>query len=273
MSGKNLEGTFWEHLDELRKVLLKITFVVILSGVVAFFFKDFIFQIVFAPKYDNFITYRWLTKIGAYFSEISIDNFDVKLINTGLAQQFIVHMKTALCFGLLCASPYILYQIFRFISPALYEDELQYSSKILGSGYLMFMLGVFIGYLLIFPLTFRFLGTYQVSQEVQNMISLDSYMSTLVLICLAMGVVFEMPVVCWLFAKLGFLNHNFMKQYRKHAIVAILVVAAIITPTSDIFTLLAVSFPMWALYEISILLVKIVNKRAPKENSLQLSEA
>lgn len=261
MNDKNETGTFWDHLDELRNVLLKIAGVALLCGLAAFFFKDLLFEIVFAPKNEDFITYRWLNKIGGLFSEGIDEGFYVSLINTGLAQQFVVHMKTAFCFGVLCASPYILYQLFRFISPALYEDEKRYAFQVVGYGYMMFLVGVMIGYLLIFPLTFRFLGTYQVSGEVTNMISLDSYMSTLVLICLSMGVVFELPVISWLFAKMGFLNSSFMKKYRKHAIVAILVAAAVITPTSDVFTLLAVSMPMYLLYEASIILVGITERK------------
>lgn len=261
MNHKNDSGTFWDHLDELRNVLLKIIVVAVFCGIGAFIFKDFLFRIVFAPKNDDFITYRWLEKIGGVFTENNVIGFDISLINTGLAQQFIIHMKTAFCFGVLCASPYILYQLFRFISPALYATERQYAVKVVGSGYVMFMIGVLIGYLIIFPLTFRFLGTYQVSEEVSNMISLDSYMSTLVMICMAMGIVFEMPVISWLLAKLGFLNSSFMKKYRKHSIVAILIMAAIITPTSDVFTLLVVSLPMYLLYEASIVLVRVSEQK------------
>lgn len=271
MSQKTETGTFWDHLDELRNILLKIAVVAILWGVVAFLFKDLLFQIVFAPKNDDFITYRWLEKLGGIFSQNRDEGFAVDLINTGLAQQFVVHMKTAFCFGVLCASPYILYQLFRFVSPALYEDERHYAVQVVGSGYFMFLLGVLIGYLLIFPLTFRFLGTYQVSQDVANMISLDSYMSTLVLICTAMGVVFELPVISWLSAKMGLLNSYFMKKYRKHAIVAILIVAAVITPTSDVFTLMAVSLPMYLLYEVSILLVKMTEKKVERQKEMELS--
>ncbi|MCH5240057.1 MAG: twin-arginine translocase subunit TatC [Muribaculaceae bacterium] len=265
MVDKEGAGSFWDHLDELRNVLLKITLVAILCGIVAFLFKELLFTIVLAPKEESFITYRWIEKIGGVFSATPVEGFDVSLINTGLAQQFVIHMKTALCFGVLCASPYILYQLFRFVSPALYETERRYALQVVGNGYLMFIVGVMIGYFLIFPLTFRFLGTYQVSEEVVNMISLDSYMSTLVLICLAMGVVFELPVVCWLFARMGFLNSAFMKKYRKHSIVGVLIVAAVITPTSDVFTLLAVSLPMYLLYEASILLVSFTERKRERE--------
>ncbi|MDE7072175.1 MAG: twin-arginine translocase subunit TatC, partial [Bacteroidales bacterium] len=135
-----------------------------------------------------------------------------------------------------------------------------YATRVTASGYLMFILGVLLSYFLIFPLTFRFLGTYQVSPAVSNLISLDSYISTLLSMCLMMGIVFEIPVLCWLFAKLGFISASFMRRYRKHAVVIILVLAAIITPTSDIVTLLVVSLPMYLLYEISILLIRHTEK-------------
>lgn len=182
--------------------------------------------------------------------------FIVKLINTGLAEQFMIHVKTVVCPGFICASPYVIYQLFRFVSPALYAGECRYALRVAGSGYVMFMLGVLVSYYLIFPLTFRFLGTYQVSSDVENMISLQSYISTLMMMSLAMGIVFEIPILSWLFAKLGFISAEFMRRYRKHAVVIILLLAAIITPTSDVFTLLLVAVPMWLLYELSIWIVK-----------------
>ena len=222
---------------------------------VAFFFKEQLFSVVLAPKSDGFITYRLFNRIAAWGGGLS-EPFSVQLINTGLAQQFVIHMKTALCAGVLCASPYILYQLFRFVSPALYENERRYVTRVVGGGYVMFGLGVLTSYFLIFPLTFRFLGTYQVSGDVDNLITLDSYISTLVMTCLAMGLVFEIPMLSWLFAKLGFLSDGFMRRYRKHAVIIILVVAAIITPTSDVFTLSLVALPMWILYEVSIWIVR-----------------
>lgn len=247
--------SFWEHLDVLRTAIIKIVAVAVVFGIAAFFFKGQLFDVVLAPKDDKFITYRLLNRITAWAGG-SMDAFSIRLINTGLAQQFIIHMKTALCAGVLCASPYILYQLFRFVSPALYDNERRYVTRMVGGGYAMFGLGVLISYFLIFPLTFRFLGTYQVNGDVDNLISLDSYISTLVMMCLAMGIVFEIPILSWLFAKLGFLSAEFMRKYRKHAIVIILAVSAIITPTSDVFTLSLVALPMWILYEVSILIVK-----------------
>lgn len=256
--GKSEKQSFWEHLDALRVSLVRIAVVTVLFGVVAFFFKEELFAIILAPKDADFVTYRLLFSLSEWFGNIDSPDFFVKLINTGLAEQFLIHMKVAMCMGMLCASPYILYQLFRFVSPALYVNERKYMVRMIGWGYVMFMIGVFVSYFLIFPLTFRFLGTYQVSEQVENMISLQSYISTLLMMSLAMGIVFEIPILAWLFAKLGFISADFMRRYRRHAVVIILVVVAIITPTSDIFTLLVVSLPMWMLYEVSIGIVRRV---------------
>lgn len=250
--------SFWEHLDVLRAAIIRIVAVAVVFGIAAFFFKEELFAIVLAPKDDGFVTYRLLDCMAVWAGG-AVEPFPVRLINTGLAQQFIIHIKTALCAGVLCASPYILYQLFRFVSPALYDNERQHVVRMVGGGYTMFSLGVLVSYFLIFPLTFRFLGTYQVSGEVDNLIALDSYISTLVMMCLAMGIVFEIPILSWLFAKLGFLSADFMRRYRKHAVVIVLVIAAVITPTSDVFTLSLVALPMWVLYEVSILIVKRCN--------------
>lgn len=255
MTPQTDKQSFWEHLDVLRTMIIKIIAVTIVCGIVAFIFKEQLFNIILAPQNNDFITYRLFDRIASLTGN-QVESFTIQLINTGLAGQFIIHMKTALCAGILCASPYVLYLLFLFISPALYENERRYTVRVAGSGYVMFIAGVLTSYFLIFPLTFRFLGTYQVRGEVSNLITLESYISTLITMSLAMGIVFEIPVLSWLSAKLGFISAEFMQRYRKHAIVIILIVAAIITPTSDVFTLTLVSLPMWLLYEISILIVK-----------------
>lgn len=254
MAVETNKQSFWEHFDVLRTAIVKIAAVAVGFGIAAFCFKEGLFAVVLAPKDDGFVTYRLFNRIAAWAGG-ETGSFAVQLINTGLAEQFIIHMKTALCAGILCASPYILYQLFRFVSPALYVNERKYVVRVVGGGYAMFALGVAVSYFLIFPLTFRFLGTYQVSGEVENMIALQSYISMLMTMSLAMGLVFEIPILSWLFAKLGLLSANLMRKYRKHAIIIILVVAAMITPTSDVLTLSLVALPMWALYEISIFIV------------------
>ncbi len=252
--------SFWDHLDELRSVILRIVGISLLFGIVAFCFKDVLFDVVLAPSKSDFITYRLLAQLGSIWGTAAPD-FSVDMINTLLSQQFIAHMKTAFYAGLFCALPYMLFALMQFVVPALGRDAKRYTILFVGAGYIMFLLGVLLGYFVIFPLTFRFLATYMVSDEVVNMISLSSYMATFTSMNVIMGVIFEMPILCWLFAKLSILKASFMRQYRRHAIVLILVVAAIITPTSDIFTLFLVSLPMWLLYELSIAIVALVERR------------
>ncbi len=251
--------SFWDHLDELRAVILRVIGVACVFTVVAFLFKDELFAVVLAPRDGDFVTYRlfdWLAQWQGVVQEF----VPIRLINTGLAQQFVIHMKMALCAGVICASPYILYQLFRFVSPALYENERRYATTVVGGGYMMFAIGVMVSYFIIFPCTFRFLGTYQVSDVVDNMISLESYISTLMTISLTMGIVFEIPVLAWFFAKLGFVSADFMRRYRRHAIVVMFVLAAVITPTSDVFTLSLVALPMCLLYEFSVFIVNKTGK-------------
>ena len=238
--------TFWEHLDVLRDSIIRMIVAAVVMGVVAFCLKEPLFDIVLAPKDSDFITYRWL---GG-------EAFSINLINTGLAEQFLIHMKVALMVGILVASPYILFLLFRFIAPALYENEKYYATRICTSAYAMFVIGTLLNYFLVFPFTLHFLGTYQVSTEIHNMLTLESYTDTLICMSLMLGVVFELPVICWLLSAMGILKRSTMRQYRKHAIVAILIVAAIITPTTDAMTLFIVSLPIWILYEISTLIIK-----------------
>ena len=218
----NEPQTFWDHLDVLRASLIRMAIAVVIFGIVAFCMKEALFSIVLAPCSSDFITYRLL---GA-------EAFHIHLMNTGLTEQFMIHMRTAIYAGLLVASPYILYELFRFVSPGLYQNERHYAVWIVGAAYLMFIIGTLINYFVVFPLTVRFLGTYQVSPDVANMLTLQSYIDTL-------------------------LTDHFMAEYRRHAVVAILVVAAIITPTTDVFTLFIVALPIYLLYEVSIQIVRI----------------
>lgn len=256
MTDNNSAMTFWDHLDVLRGSLLRMAAVTVACAVVAFAFKDAVFAAILAPKHDDFILYRLLAGVNSWLADGSPSSFHVELINTGLAEQFKIHVKTSLYVGLMAASPYCLYELFRFVSPGLYPKEHRYGVRAVVSGYVMFLLGVALCYFLIFPLTFRFLGTYQVSPDVENLITLQSYMDTLLVMCFLLGILFELPIVCWVLGKLGILRRTFMRRYRKHAVVVILVVSAIITPTSDIFTLCIVALPICLLYEVSTFLVK-----------------
>lgn len=243
--------SFWEHLEVLRRCLFRILAVTLVAGIVAFCFKSLLFTVVLAPKSPDFVTYRLFERLVG-----PLQPFQVDLVNIELAQQFIIHMKMALWMGLILVSPYVLYVLFGFVAPALYEAEKKYVVKAVSGGYVMFLLGVLLNYFLIFPLTFRFLGTYQVDPSVGNVISLGSYVSTLLMLSLAMGVVFELPVLCWLLAKIGIMKAAFMKKYRRHSIVVIVVLAAVITPTGDAFTLSLVALPIYLLFELSVLIVR-----------------
>ena len=243
---KSDQATFWEHLDELRWTIIRSLIVVVALGVVFFCLKDQLFSVVLAPLSGDFITYR---VIGA-------EKLDIHLMNIGLTEQFMTHMRVAIYAGLLMALPYVLYEIFRFVSPGLYRGERRAATWIVSSSYGMFLLGTAVNYFIVFPFTLRFLGTYQVSADVANMLTLQSYIDTLITMSFVLGVIFELPVVCTILGRMGFINRSLMSRYRRHAVIAILVVAAIITPTTDVFTLMIVSLPIWILYEISILLVK-----------------
>ena len=240
--------TFWDHLDVLRSSLIRMAVAVAVVSIVAFLLKDELFSIVLAPRSSDFVTYR-LIGVGA---------FSLHLMNTGLTEQFMIHVRTALYAGLLVASPYILYELFRFVSPGLYQNERRYAFWIVGTAYMMFLVGTLVNYFMVFPLTVRFLGTYQVSPDVANMLTLQSYIDTLLGMSLVIGVVFELPVVCGLLGRMGLLTDGMMSQYRRHAIVAILIVAAIITPTTDVFTLCVVALPIYLLYELSIVIVRLI---------------
>lgn len=229
--------TFWDHLDELRSRLWRMLVAVLLAAVVCFIFKEQLFIIVLAPKGDN-----------------------ISLINIEITQQFFTHMRVAFWMGIVVVSPYILYQLFAFVAPGLYALERRLAIRAAGGGYLLFLAGVLLNYFIIFPFTVQFLGTYQVSNEVSNQISLSSYISLLTVMSLLMGAVFELPILCWLLGKFGILKSTFMRKYRRHAIVVILIIAAIITPTGDPFTLSLVSIPIYLLWELSIVIVKRTEK-------------
>ena len=253
--------SFWEHLDVLRGVLIKAVVAVALCSAAAFAFKDEVFSIILAPRSNTFFTYRLLAMATPWSDGQGVAPFSIRLINTQLAGQFVIHMKMAVCAGLLAASPYVLFLLFRFVAPALYAKERKYALQAATGGYVMFALGVLLCYFLIFPLTLRFLGTYQVSSDVVNAISLSSYTETLLTMSLLMGVVFELPVLCRVLAGMGVLSAATMRRFRKHTVVVILLIAAAITPTSDVFTMMLVALPVWLLYEASILLVARVGRQ------------
>ena len=243
--------SFWDHLDELRSVLLKSLGVWAVAFVGAFCCKDRLFDLLFAPAHPDFITYRLL---NAFNFQLSTVNY--QFINTELTAPFVIHLQVAMAAGLVIAMPFIVYWLYGFIAPALYERERRYSTVLVLASVLLFGLGIALNYLLIFPVSFRFLGTYQVTPLVVNHISLSSYVSLFLILTLLMGLLFEVPLLTWTLSKIGLLRKEQLCRYRRHVFVGILILAAVITPTGDPFTLMLVTLPVYLLYELSIALIR-----------------
>ena len=243
--------SFWDHLDELRSALLKSLGVWAVAFVGAFCCKDRLFEWLFAPTQPDFITYRWLNSFNYQLS-----TFNYQFINTELTAPFVIHLQVAMAAGLVMAMPFIVYWLYGFVSPALYERERRYSTVLVLASVLLFGLGVALNYLLIFPVSFRFLGTYQVTPLVVNHISLSSYVSLFLILTLLMGLLFEVPLLTWTLSKIGLLRKDQLCRYRRHVFVGILILAAVVTPTGDPFTLMLVTLPVYLLYELSIALIR-----------------
>ena len=250
--------TFWDHVEVLRKVIFSCLIPLLLCTVAAFLFKDTVFEAVMAPSRSDFILYRGLSHLAALtgITSLAPPDFEIQLINTQLVSQFMVHLRISLYVGIVVAAPYIIYRLFGFVAPALYEREKRYAVAFIASAALLFVCGALLAYFLIFPLSFRFLGTYQVAASVVNQINLDSYISTFLMLILLMGILFEIPILTFFLAKWGIMSAQDMKRYRRHAFVVICIVAAIITPTVDIFTLLLVACPIALLYELGIVIAR-----------------
>lgn len=253
--------TFGGHLEVLRRMLFRIIAAVMVLAIAIFCFKDKTFELLLAPSQWDFVTYQYIEKFLHYFgSNFTFNQFHINLIATELSSQFMTHITTALYLGLLGASPYILVELFRFITPALYENEKKYSVHVAVTMYLLFIVGVLMSYFIIFPISFRFLGTYSISGMVESNITLKSYISTFTTLTLVMGLVFQLPVIAFFLGKLEMASSELLKRYRKYALIVIMLVAAIITPP-DLMTLVLVTIPLYLLYEVSILVLKRMEKR------------
>lgn len=251
--------TFWEHLDELRRVLFKILILIAVIAVGAFCIMPWFFDnVVLAPCSDNFPFYRFLDSLlllSPINTGINTEPFSLNPVSLELTSQFFVHFSSACWLAVVVAFPIVIYLLWGFISPALYENEKKGIRRAFLFGNLMFYLGVLVGYFIVFPLILRFLASYRLSPTIDAVVSLDSYMENFYTLILLMGALFELPLMAWLLGKMGLINRGFFKKYRRHALVVLLIVAALITPTGDPFTLLAVFIPIYALWEISGLLV------------------
>ena len=256
MSSNDEMLTFGGHLEVLRQMLFRILIAISIFAVIIFCFKETTFGILLAPSKSDFYLYHWIEQFFAWIGyDFHFAPFEVDLIATDLSSQFMTHISTSLYLGFLCASPYILFELFRFISPALYENERKYSIPVLFIIYALFIVGVLMSYFILFPISFRFLGTYSVAEQVHSTITLDSYISTFVTLTLVMGVVFQLPVIAYFLAKIGIINGDMLSKYRQYAFLIIMIVAAIITPP-DLMTLVLVTIPLYLLYEVSIFVTR-----------------
>jgi sec-independent protein translocase protein TatC len=234
------EMSFLQHLEALRWHLVRSAAAIVILALVWFFMKELLFDgILLAPKDPNFITYRLLCDLSERLGmgeDLCVRAIPFTLIATDISSQFTTHMWLAFMAGLVTGFPYLVWELWRFVKPALHTKDV------------------------ITPMTVNFLGTYQVSAQVQNMITLDSFISTVSTMTLITGLVFELPIVVYFLTKIGMLSASFMREYRRHAVVVIMIVAAVITPTSDATTLVMVALPLYVLYEISIFVSAYVNR-------------
>ena len=241
--------SFWDHLEDLRKSIIHVVLALVGTTVVLFLFKNLLFDgIILAPTHEEFWFYRLLGM-----------DFSLSLVNLEVAAQFMIHMKVTFLLGLVVSFPYLIYEVWKFIAPALYDNEKKAvkGAFALSSG--LFYLGVAVGYLIIFPVMLYFFANYQVSADIPNTFSLSSYISLLISTVLAFGIVFEFPTVIALLSALGGVTKEMLRGFRKHAVCVVLILAAIITPTGDPFSLLVCSIPIYILYELSILMCRSQN--------------
>ena len=231
-------------------------------------------QYVMGPTRADFFLYRYLcilTTSIPFIPDFCDESFHIEIVNINLASQFFRHMSTSFWMALILTFPYLVFEIWRFVNPALYSHEKNKVRSACIFGTLMFFIGCFLGYSIIYPITFRFLSTYQLSPDIKNQISLDSYMDNFLMMIFIMGVMFELPLISWLLSKLGLVTRAFFRRYRRHAIVILLVLAAFITPSGDPFTLGVVFIPLYILYELSYFLVKEEEEEPEDEENDELT--
>jgi sec-independent protein translocase protein TatC len=260
------EMSFLEHLEELRWHIIRSVSLIVIFAIVAFIMKDFIFnEVIFKPKMPEFWTNRMMAKLGELVGTdvLKINQNPLKLISLKMSDQFMLHFMVAIIVGLIAASPFIFYEIWRFIKPALYDKERKHASGAVFFTSVLFLIGILFGYFLIVPLSIDFLTTYSVSPEVENQINMRSYISTVTSITFASGIIFLLPIFSFFLSKVGILTPQFMRTYRKHSYVVMLLLSAIITPP-DVFSQIMVAIPLIFLYEISIFISKVVVKKREK---------
>lgn len=259
MAEERNEASFWDHLEELRRTLFRVCAVLLFAVIGCFWAVPRLFdRVILAPASSDFPLYRWLSGLGGdgrWLPDFRGD-FSVEIINYDVAAQFMTHLSLSFWLALLIVFPYLIFEVWRFVRPALFRSERRNVAIAFGGGTLLFFTGCLTGYGVVFPFTFRFLTEYRLSETITNRISLDSYMGNFLLMIFVMGIVFELPLLTWLLSKLGLVTRSMLRNYRRHAIVALLILAAVITPSGDPFTLMVVFLPLYLLYEAGIRFAK-----------------
>lgn len=253
------EMSFWDHLDVLRSSLFHIAGVLVVAFVGCFIAMPYIFdQVILGPTSSDFFLYKFFASLGRlpFTPDFADSAFHVNIININVASQFMTHMSTSFWTAALLTFPYMIYEAWLFVRPALFQSEVSSVKTAFFGGTFMFYLGCVVGYVLVFPLTFRFLVQYTIGDSIVNEINLNSYIDMFLMLIFVMGLVFELPMLAWILSKLGLVNRGLLVQYRKYAVVMLLVLAAFITPSGDPFTLMVVFLPLYFLYELSVRLVK-----------------
>lgn len=269
------EMSFLEHLEELRWHIIRSILAIMVMMIVAFVFKNFLFdKIILAPKNPQFFTNRVFCQFGHFLSEhfhtknpdlLCINTTPFNLISIKMSGQLTTHITVAMVAGLIAAFPFVLREFWKFFRPALHSNEARHAKGAVLTSSLLFFLGVIFGYYMLAPLSIHFLSTYRISPDVVNQINVRSYIGTLTSLCLATGLVFELPIIAFFLTKIGVVTPSFMRKYRRHAIVVIFIVAAIITPP-DVFSQTLVAIPLLLLYEVSIFISARVMKLKDKEH-------
>ncbi len=268
------EMSFLEHLEELRWHIIRSILAIVVFMTIAFIFKNVLFdKVILGPKSPNFITNRLLCQLGEYLktSALCINTKPLNLINIKMSGQLTTHITVAMVAGVILAFPVILWEFWQFFRPALKPNEARYARGAVLAASLLFFTGVLFGYFLLAPLSIHFLNTYEISEDVVNQINVRSYIGTLTSICLATGLIFELPIITFFLTKIGVLTPTFMRTYRKHAIVLIFIVSAIITPP-DVFSQTLVAIPLLILYEVSIIISAKVMKQKEQDHESFLND-
>lgn len=270
--GKNLESemSFFDHIDVLRKHLLRALLVMFIFTIGAFWFYEFIFEtVIMGPKKPDFWTYRMMCKLveayPALGNDFCITSINGKIINTEMAGQFTLQINSCIMAGIILAVPYFLFEIWLFIKPALLENERKSASGFVFFASMLFITGILFGYYIICPLSINFLTNFSVSKEIENTFTIGSYLSSVATLTIGTGIIFELPVVIYILSKLGIMTPAFMRASRRYAAVIILIIAAIVTPTPDVITMLVVALPLFILYEFSIFISAAIERKRNKE--------